>query len=613
MQQIIEILKLKLLISERKIQDQIGIKKAPMELFLVLAICIFSALFVFSYMLVTWVHFSYRFEIIGFLFGISLVSFALTPLLGGRLGEFLDFKALYFYPLNTKKMFLSSMLSSLFDMVMMPSYAFFWGAAVALCVFSSFFKLPLYLLLFLMQTLFCIGLSQQLFLFYQFVLRRTHWYQFFVTFILPVSGVMILFYSYGTVLLQLPFIEEFSRPDYPYLTYTYLFPPSTIALIMKAVFFSNWPDAISFSLLLVIQFSLIMVSGSYLVSKIQIGNESNEEQHKGGAGWSESLRAFINGVFGETNILIELIYKDLLLFLREPYVKTMIFIPLFMSTLAWCICYLVFSIKIPLMVMLNDIVVAIPASAGGIEFGLKVFFETLVQVLQTLPDKQWVKMIWPFYFYGAMLAIATEAGVNIFGSERQGINHLLLLPVPRWKLILSKNMSILLVVGSLSGVVTLLAFAMNIMSFHILHSLWFFFITCVFWIFIPGNFISIYFPMKIDSDLSSALQRDNFGRTLILLFCRLSFGVLGMVVVIPVIAMCVLPLMETQESYFLPFSLQNIGLINNTFSIVSAYLFSFVVYMLYALGGYVLSLLLYDKCLQNREAEILRELNRSVM
>ncbi|MCO4781992.1 MAG: hypothetical protein KC646_06665 [Candidatus Cloacimonetes bacterium] len=613
MQQIVEILKLKLLISERKIQDQIGIQKASIELFFVLAILMFSGLFVFSYMLITWVHFSYRFELIGFLFGVSLVSFALTPLLGGRLGEFLDFKALYFYPVSTRKMFLSSMLSSLLDLVMLPSYAFFWGGAIGLCVFSSFYKLPFYLIIFLLQTLFCIGLSQQLFLFYQFVLRRTHWYQFIVTFVLPVSGVMLIFYSYGTVLLQLPFVEEFSRPDYPYLSYTYLFPPSTLALCMKSVFFSNWTSFFSYSLLLLVQFSLLIVSGSLLVNKIQIGNEVNQEHTKVDSGWSIHLRACIDYLFGHKNILMELVYKDLLLFLREPYVKTMIFIPLFMSTLAWCMCYLLFSIKAPLAIMISDIVAIIPANVSGIEFGVKVFLDTLVQVLKSLPDKQWVMMIWPFYFYGAMLAIATEAGVNIFGSERQGINHLLLLPVPRWKIILSKNLSIFLVVISLSSIVTLFAFVTNIMSFHILHSLWFFFISCVFWIFIPGNFISIYFPMKIDSDLSSALQRDSFGRTLVLLICRFTFALVGMIVVIPVVAMGVLPLLDAQDSYFLPFSLQNIGLINSTFSIVSAYLFSFVVFVFYALGGYILSLLIYDKCLKRRENNILRELNRSVM
>ncbi|PCJ20557.1 MAG: hypothetical protein COB02_03290 [Candidatus Cloacimonadota bacterium] len=613
MQQLVEILKLKLMISERKLEDQIGVKKVPMELFFIIGIVLFFILFSFAYMLITWVHFSYRFEVLGLILGVSLISFALTPLLGGRLGEFLDFKALYFYPIDNKKMFLSSVLSSLMDIVMMPSYAFCWGGVVGLCVLSSFFKLPLYLLFFLFQILFCIAISQQLFLFYQFKLRRTHWYQFIVTFILPVGGVLILFYSYGAIALQAPFIEEFSRPDYPFLSYTYLFPSSAIALALKSIYNSNWLELIMYFILICIQFSVLIFSGSYLVSSIQIGNETNLNQSQTSSKWIKKLRSLIDLFFGETNTLIELIYKDLLLFLREPYVKTMIFIPLFMSGLAWCISYLIFSIKSSLVVLLKDVVEILPSDVGIFESLIISFIELTLYVVQSLPDKQWVLMIWPFYFYGAMLTIATEASVNIFGSERQGINHLFLLPIAKWKILLSKNLSIFIVVFFLSSLVTILAFLFGIVSFHILHSLWFFSITCVFWIFIPGNFISIFFPMKIDSDLSSSLQRDGFGRTLVLLLGRICFGVFGMLVVVPVVATCVLPLIQSQDSYFLPFSSQNIPLIKNTFYLVSNYLFSFVTFMSYAFGAYILSLNLYGHLLKSREDKILRELNRSVM
>ena len=119
--------------------------------------------------------------------------------------------------------------------------------------------------------------------------------------------------------------------------------------------------------------------------------------------------------------------------------------------------------------------------------------------------------------------------------------------------------------------------------------------------------------MKIDSDLSSSLQRDGFGRTIILLISRLMFGFFGMLIIIPVLASSVLPLLQAQESYFLPFSMQNLALMNSTFYLVSSYLFSFVVYMSYAFGAYLLSLKIYAKLLFQRESHILRELNRSVM
>ncbi|MCJ8344983.1 hypothetical protein MJH12_05545 [bacterium] len=425
MQQLIEIVRLKLMISERKLIDQVGIKKAPMELFFVIAILMFSALFSFMYMVVTFIHFSYRFEMLGFLFGVYLLSFALTPLLGGRLGEFLDFKALFFYPIDHKKMFLSSVLSSLLDLVMIPFYALTWGGVIGLCVLSSFFKLPLYLLLFTLQILFCICISQQLFLFYQFILRRTQWYQFFVTFLLPVGGVILLFYSYGSVLLQLPFVEEFSRPDYPFLAYTFWFPSSAIALALKAVYHSNWIDFLAYFTLLLVQFSLLIFCGSYLVSKVQLGNDSASLVQRKSV-FGKKIRFYINRFHGESNVLFELIYKDLLLFFREPYVKTMVFIPLFMSALAWFVSYLTFSVKVPLLVLLQDILRAFPENIGFVEQLIVTVIALFVHTLETLPDKQWVLMIWPFYFYGAMLVIATEASVKIYRSLRWYLVYLLL-------------------------------------------------------------------------------------------------------------------------------------------------------------------------------------------
>ncbi len=269
----------------------------------------------------------------------------------------------------------------------------------------------------------------------------------------------------------------------------------------------------------------------------------------------------------------------------------MIIIQLFSGLLFWVLsyCFALFSVELSTGAMREFM---------GDREGVKFF------------EPETIGRVWPLFYYGSLWLIGVNFANNIFGRERSGINQLFLLPMKSWQLLLSKNLALILMLAIPSLVISLIASIIGVQSWHILQSLWLSFVMGLILIFLSGNFVSILFPLKIESGASQNLSRVGLGRSLLLGLTSIITGFFGSYLSLPILFFCVFPMLQSPD-YLVPFSEQSrlelAGGLHMLVKLGTVHLYS----LLYAVGAYSVGLFLASRLLDRRKEKVLMELNRS--
>jgi hypothetical protein len=566
-------IKLKAIISMRKLEEGLHLK-IPHELIFAGALFLALVLFIIAYIFTSMLPENYRFELMGLMMAIYFTGWVVAPLSGARLNDFFDFRAFFNFPLSNRRIFIYSVASSLLDASVLPSWAMVAGASFGLvCDISRWWFLPVYVLMLLFVFL-TVAASQISMLLFYAVLRKSRWFSFCMTFILPLGFFLVTVYAYSTLVFSMPFFDLFSRPEITFLQTTRFLPSSALLLSIKSLLAVDILSFMAYFAIFMAYLGVFIGSGAFLIRKIQTGDERNFQTIIGGKSLRRLFSSFLQKIvklFPSQAPVIYLAFKEFKVFFREPHVKIIVLLPLLSACFGWIIVSLVAEID------------------QGTAF---VFYA------------------WPVFFYGALFIIAADFSGNMFGMEKEGIYLLFGLPLQNWQIIVGKNLGLFAFISLFAFFFSLLAFMADAHSWHTLHALYLYFVLGLFMLFIQGNIISLYFPLRIDSGASAALQRESFGRMMALLFCRLFFSVLAFIFVLPILAVCLSPFLGQELLYLRPFSMQDIVEKLSGLRFFADNLFNHYIFLLYGLGAYFLGLLACSGLLRKRREIILSELCR---
>tara|TARA_B100000674_G_scaffold499186_1_gene542585 strand:- start:4461 stop:6038 length:1578 start_codon:yes stop_codon:yes gene_type:complete len=519
------------------------------------------------------------------------VSWAGGALTGLRLNEYLEFNSLSLYPISRARVFIASVCSGLMDPSSVSLFAPIWGISLCIGQYSRWELVPILILLNGLFILKCIATSQVIVFFYQFILHRSRFYRFFMTVIFPMITLLTVLAIYGIFLVVIPMVDSYSSPDFPFLDSTKWFSSSLFILVLKNLVEGDLLSATGFLGVYLVEFVLLILVGAYLVKLLQGSCGEDSGNRISGS----SFNGFWDGFLGKIKLLSApirtLILKDWKILLREPSTKSMIIIQLFSGVLFWFLsyCFALFSVELSTGAMREFM---------GDREGVKFF------------EPKTIGRVWPLFYYGSLWLIGVNFANNIFGRERSGINQLFVLPLKSWQLLLSKNLALILMLAIPSLVISLIASIIGVQSWHILQSLWLSFVMGLILIFLSGNFVSILFPLKIESGASQNLSRVGLGRSLLLGLTSIITGFFGSYLSLPILFFCVLPMLQSPD-YLVPFSEQS-GLelaagLHMLVKLGSVHLYS----LLYAVGAYSVGLFLASRLLDRRKEKVLIELNRS--
>ena len=125
-----------------------------------------------------------------------------------------------------------------------------------------------------------------------------------------------------------------------------------------------------------------------------------------------------------------------------------------------------------------------------------------------------------------------------------------------------------------------------------------------------GNFVSILFPVRVESGASQNLSRIGLGRSILLALTSIITGFFGAYLSIPILIFCVFPMVQSPH-YIVPFGEQTGHQLSQGLQMLvelgSVHFYG----LLYAMGAYLVGLFLASRLLENRKEQILLELNRS--
>ena len=588
-----ELFRLKALLGHRKFVDGVGVRFS-LELWFFLSLLISLPITALTYGVVTWANEAYLFEILGLLYAVFLLGWILAPLSGARVSDFLDLGSLFHFPVSRARLFLSSVSTSLIDASVLPIYPMIWGVSLGLGMNSSLWWTPVYFalnFLFLIQALAC---SQIIVFAYQTIFRNARWFSFFASFLLPLGLFFLILYSYSKFLVALPLFDTFTRPDLAFLESTKVLPSSLLVLTLKGVYQGDLMMSTIYLGLFFLEFLILLGLGSWVIQGVVKRQGSGAVFRVGKGRFFRALELFLIRILKIKEGLALLVLKDLRLILREPHTKVVVLLPLLSAFFFWGLSYVLMSV-------INEVQQG--AAYGLLGGGFLGFVESFQM------GASQVLYAWPMFFYFALFVIASDFSSNILGVERQGINHLFLLPMTSVELLLSKNLSVLIFLGLPSMGVTILAALMGAHSVHTLQALWLVFILSIFLVFIGGNLLSVHFPMRIESGLSASLHKDSFSRTLLLGFSRFFLSMVSGVLIFPIFLVCVYPLIS-EPGYMIPFGHQSLQTLVVLLPGVLDTLPGHLDYFLYAVGAYLLGLHLSARQLNENREKILTELNR---
>ena len=585
-----ELIRLKAVLNLRKFQETLG-DWFPVNLVPVLALVFFIPLGLIIYAISSQLHGPYFYEILAVCYMFIFFSWAGGALTGLRLNEYLEFKSLSLYPISRVKVFVASVFSGLLDPSAVSLFAPIWGVSLCIAQYSRWEFLPILILFNILFLLKCIATSQVIVFFYQFILHRSRFYQFFMTVVFPMLTLLSVLAIYAIFLAVIPLVDSYTSPDFRFLESTKWFSSSLFVLLIQSFVEGDFLTMSGFLFVYLAEFLLLIWGGAYLVRLLQ--GECGEDSGKRIS--SSSFKGFWDTCLAKIRILSDsmrtLILKDWKILFREPSTKSMVIVQLFSGVLFWFLsyCFALFAAE-----MSSGAIYEFMGKSSGIQF-----FE---------PET--ISRVWPLFYYGAMWLIGVNFANNIFGRERSGINQLFLLPVKPWQILLSKNLALILILVIPSLIVSLIAGLMGLQSWHILQSLWLSFVMGLILIFLSGNFVSILFPLRVESGASQNLSRIGLGRSLLLALSSVVTGFLGAYLSLPILIFCVFPMLQS-PNYLVPFANQTgYELLKGLQILVelgSAHFYS----LLYAIGAYSVGLFLSSRLLENRKEQILLELNRS--
>lgn len=587
-----ELLRLKAILSLKKFEENAP-KGWPFELWGIGVFLLTTPVALFAFAVLSWIPETYLFEVLAFFYATTYLSWTLAPLSGGSLVEFLDFRALLLYPVSHRKLFFASVVSSLMDPSVMASYTMIWGVSCSLAFLYGWALLPLFLIVNLLFLIFCIASSQVVTFIYQFYLRKSRWFGFLITFIGPVLVFLLLIFGYSSVVMSLPFFDTFTSPDIPLLANSWWLPSSFFVLTLKNLCFPElsllWLKSFS---LVFLESLLLLTLGMSLVGRIQRGEDSNLRRKVKPSIVFRVLEWLLEKLLGGMKTVQYLVIKEWRLYLREPYTKATVVIPLMLAGL-------VYAISVSFAVVNEQIMLH-----GGM-----ILHGRDAAAPQAIFEVSTVIYSWPVFFYSGLFIVASNFSSNIFGIERNGVNQLFLFPLPGWQMFFAKNLAVLLFMAVPAILVSVLALVFSWHSFHTLQMVFLYFILSLFLLFVTGNLMSVYFPLRLESSLGAALQRESFSRLFLMGLTRFFLGSLNGIFVLPVFLFCVYP-MVANPNYVTPFlqleSYQWSSLLQSFFQTS----FHHGIFLLYALGGYTVGLMYCSRVLSSRKESILRELNR---
>jgi hypothetical protein len=182
------------------------------------------------------------------------------------------------------------------------------------------------------------------------------------------------------------------------------------------------------------------------------------------------------------------------------------------------------------------------------------------------------------------------------------------LPAEGWRIFAAKNLSVVIPAGFVVSIVLIVGAVFGVHSIHSLHSIWLYFVLSLFLLFTQGNLLSVWFPYRLDSLGSKALQRNSFARQMILSLVRLVMAGFCTILAAPVFFLCVWPFTFKMGLYVKPFSVMSAPELKQALDMVMTYLPLHIIMLLYAFGVYGLSLYLAVKLFDKRKENIAQEL-----
>ncbi len=500
-----------------------------------------------GYALISWVRDSWRFDFFGLALSVVWFGTLIGPILGSRLGESLDFRSMLVFPVPKKQLFFASCISSLLDTPVLGNLPLIWGMALGAGMVSSLWFAPIFFILGLILLIGTLAASQTILFLYYTILRNRQWFVFFMSFMLPVSTFLLVFFLYGQILLRLPLLEPFTRPDFPFLVHTWFLPPSTLMLAIQSLSLYEIVPFFLYSLLLILQTLLAMLLGSFAVGWLQVSEESSTMR----VSWYakqlyKTLERLIAKLPGISELILVQVMKDLRLYLREPSVRLVLILPVLSAMIFWAVLFVVLQIQ----------------------------------------DIHWpILKLWPVFVFGALFLSASDMSSNQYGMEREAMVQLLVFPVPEKQILIAKNISIMLIFSAGSLLLLLLAWMTDTMSIHSLQVIWFSSVM-MFLVLLPGgNILSICFPMRMEGQTARALGREGFARVLIMLLTRLILALINTILTWPIVIFCILPLSMDVGNYLAP-----LGYDSGSWSSVSQTFYRHFLFLVYALGAYCISL-----------------------
>lgn len=585
-----ELIRLKAILNLRKFQEALG-DWFPVNLVPGLALVFYIPIGLIIYAISSQLHGSYFYEILGVCYMFIFLSWAGGALTGLRLNEYLEFNSLSLYPISRVRVFIASVCSGLLDPSAVSLFAPIWGVSLCIGQYSGWEFVPILILLNTLFLLKCIATSQVIVFFYQFILHRSRFYQFFMTVVFPILTLLSVITIYAIFLAVIPLVDSYTSPDFNFLESTKWISSSLFTLIIKNCVEGDYLKMSGFLGVYLLEFALLIFLGAHFVRLLQ----GECEESSGRRFIGSSFKGFWDNCLAKIRFLSDpmrtLILKDWKILLREPSTKSIIIIQLFSGALFWCLsyCFALFSVEMSTGAMYEFL---------GNRSGMK-FFE---------PDT--IGRVWPLFYYGSMWLIGVNFANNSFGKERSGINQLFILPIKSWQLLLSKNLALILILVIPSLMVSIVAGLVGLQSWHILQSLWLSFVMGLILIFLSGNFVSILFPIRIESGASQNLSRVGVGRSLLMALTSIITGFCGAYLSFPILIFCVFPMIKSPD-YLVPFGEQSGYQLSNGLQLLvelgSVHFYA----LLYAIGAYLVGLFLAGRLLDKRKERILMELNRS--
>ena len=191
-----ELIRLKAVLNLRKFQETLG-EWFPVNLVSSLALVFFIPLILVVYAISSQLHGAYFYEILGVCYMFIFFSWAGGALTGLRLNEYLEFNSLSLYPISRVRVFIASVLSGLLDPSAVSLFAPIWGISLCIGQYSEWAYVPILILFNTLFLLKCIATSQVIVFFYQYILHRSRFYQFFMTVVFPMVTLLSVLAIYA--------------------------------------------------------------------------------------------------------------------------------------------------------------------------------------------------------------------------------------------------------------------------------------------------------------------------------------------------------------------------------------------------------------------------------